>query len=121
MTIHDTLRDTINKDKIVLKNRIDTVRVKDSIKVDTNSCYSFDKTYPDRTYIKATLCSSEFPKTKPNDLIGEIFYKAKPDSIIKIKLVDTLIKTSNIPFYKQPIWWVGLVLGGVGGYFVGHR
>jgi hypothetical protein len=127
VVVHDTLHDTIPITKFKTYTQVDTVKeakksnIKDSVKVaDTVNCLSFDKTYPDKAYIKASICSSLLPKVKPFDLSGEFTYLPKPDSTKIVFQVDTISRFKTTPFYRQPMWWIGLAAGCVGGYFVGH-
>jgi len=130
VTVHDTVIDTINRSEIqVVKKPIlvhDTVKLASGVtdiktKPDTTTCYSFSQTESDNAFIKVDVCSDSLPVNKPMDLKGDIFYKAPPDTHRVIRIVDTVSRVVKTPFYQQPAWWVGLVLGCVGGYFAGHN
>ena len=95
----DTLHDTI----VTLKK--DTVS-------DTSTCFSFDEIESDGAYIKATICSDSF-KIKPDDLYGEILYKAAPDTFKQINRIDTVSIVKKPAPFKTWKDYVLLVLAAV--------
>jgi hypothetical protein len=117
--IHDTLTNTITRDKIRVERKIDTVRIGDTVAIDSNKiCYSAEKTYERGAYVRASVCSKFFELITPEDLEMNIRYVPPFDSIKIITRIDT---TPPVFIYKKPIipTWQAVTLGIVGGIVIG--
>lgn len=114
VTVHDTTHDTLR----LFKTRKDTVYLDSSKTIKgVQNCFSFDKKEEDGAYIKAEVCSKDFPADKPADLRGTIDYQAAPDSNKIIHRVDTVTIDKTTPFYKSwPTYAVALLSILAGGY-----
>jgi len=116
ITLRDTVRDTIDREKIVVRQVpkiiyvYDSTASKESIIQDTSTCYSFEQTEKDGAYIRAEMCSDSLPKKKPLDLIGSIVYRGAPDTSKSTFRVDTLTRIKQTPTMKD---WKTYVIAGL--------
>jgi len=121
--LHDTISDTLTKEKIkivkVVEKIHDTITNTDA--ADSTVCYSFDKKEQDGAYIKVDVCSDSLPEEKPSDLKANIFYVAAPDTTTTISRVDTVTVNKTVPFYKDWKTYLIVTLSLVGGLFLGGR
>jgi hypothetical protein len=75
--------------------RIDTVYVPQVERVDSATCWSWEKAYPRGAEIKAKVCSDSLPTHAPLDAVFTIDYKPPADSV---KIVTKSVE------YKPTAW-----------------
>ena len=120
IVVHDTVRTVKTvKDFVVTK---DTIYLDSGKTVkDTQNCYSFSEKEKDGAFIKADICSKEFPPVKPADLRGSIAYQGRPDTNRIITRVDTVSRTISTPFYKSWQTYVVALVAILAGAFIPHH
>ncbi|MDO8640220.1 MAG: hypothetical protein Q7R33_01640 [Nitrosarchaeum sp.] len=111
VTVHDTIvtektaSDFTTGKKIVYVPKyiyVDSSKTTDTISVaDTAVCYSFEEYERDGAFIKAEICSDSLPVNKPLDLRGTFTYQAPPDTARSIMRIDTIMRSKEVPFYKD--------------------
>jgi len=110
VTVHDTIVSQIPQSNIVSNTKIiyipkiiyiDSTHYDTTQVSDTSICYSFDEKEQDGSYIKAEICSDSLPVSKPLDLRAAITYLPHPDTSRQIFRIDTVMRTTNTPFFKD--------------------
>lgn len=130
--VHDTVvtektvEDISSNKKVIYVPKyiyVDSSKQTDTIQVeDTSVCYSFEEYEKDGAYIKAEICSDSLPIVKPLDLRGILTYKAPPDTERHIMRIDTVMRTTNLPFYKDwKTYGLGLAVAIIAGIVIGGR
>ena len=67
---------------------------------------------PDRAFIRAEMCSREFPRQKPLDLSGLITYRAAPDTEHIQLRIDTVSRSDGF-WMRAGRYAIGAVAGGM--------
>jgi hypothetical protein len=121
--IHDTFTQKQFQIKYVLKPIIQYVYDTSTKKIsaitgeDTATCYTLTKDTLGN-HAEMTMCSDSFPKKKPLDLSGMLYFQAAPCSSKTITMRITVEKQA--PLFKSPWFWFwdGVFL--IGGVYAGH-
>lgn len=124
---YDTIVNYKYRDQIRVVNKIDTIKIIDTIsntivsKEDSTICYSFNEKEKDGAYISVDVCSDSLPRQKPLDLMASIKYQAPPDTSKTIFRVDTITFTKEKPIFKDWKFYLMTTLGVIGGVYVGAK
>jgi hypothetical protein len=103
--------------KKIIHDTVAGIAAAGTVSADTVKCYSLDEQYPGGAYIKAEICSREFPELRPMDLQGNIAYLPPAESL----KIETRVDTVPRIIYKPPIvpTWQAVTLGIAAGVLAG--
>lgn len=95
--VHDTIVRWYPSKKIVK-----TVEVDSSTDREYN-CYTVED-HPQGVYVKATICSKEFPEQKPEDVYSVITIQKPNDTVHTLLRIDTV----TMPPLPNKKWYIGV-------------